>query len=281
MVITTKSATMADIPACCEVEKASMPSLTYLNEVKDYFLNGTKGDLTCAYVDGVLAGIGKLTVLHDGTGWLETLRVAPQFQGIGVGKAIYRRYIDEGIEFGCKSLAMYTGISNDVSAGLAKYNGFSLAYTAREMAYKMNDEQKNKADTVNEFGFKKLGADEAAALIMQHAKDYPYIAFNRTFYAMNAATCKGFANEGTVYLHEQTGTAVILGARMQKHLALHMGFACGDIKLAANFAKAVAAQWGVPKITTVFKIDREAFESRLLDAGFEKTADLIVMKGDI
>lgn len=74
---------------------------------------------TVAEVDGKIVGIGKLTLLYDGSAWLETLRVDPAYQGNGVGKAIYRRYLEEAAELNAPALRMYTGVKNAVSAGLA------------------------------------------------------------------------------------------------------------------------------------------------------------------
>lgn len=42
-------------------------------------------ELTVACVDGVPVGMGKLTVLFDGSAWLELLRVQPDFQRKGGG----------------------------------------------------------------------------------------------------------------------------------------------------------------------------------------------------
>ena len=72
-----------------------------------------------------MAGTGKFTLLYDGSAWLETLRVDPKYQGLGVGKEIYKYYYIKAKEHGCKLMAMYTGISNAVSAGLASRFNFT------------------------------------------------------------------------------------------------------------------------------------------------------------
>ncbi|NLY36639.1 MAG: GNAT family N-acetyltransferase, partial [Tissierellia bacterium] len=88
MEITLRKATEEDRQQCIWIERSAIKTFSYLDDVWDYF-NSIKGDLTCAYVDGKMAGIGKFTLLYDGSAWLETLRVDPKYQGLGVGKKLY------------------------------------------------------------------------------------------------------------------------------------------------------------------------------------------------
>ena len=70
------------------VEEETLPNSCYLRDNSDYFLNQTKGELTLVLSGDEPVGIGKLSLLPDGSGWLETLRVRPDWQGQGVGKAL-------------------------------------------------------------------------------------------------------------------------------------------------------------------------------------------------
>ena len=76
------------------IEAGAVRANHYFSDVVDYY-RSTAGELTVACVDGVPVGMGKLTVLFDGSAWLELLRVHPDFQRKGVGRAIYRRYFEE------------------------------------------------------------------------------------------------------------------------------------------------------------------------------------------
>ncbi len=75
---------------CCRVEALATPKLLYLKDAAEYYFDETRGDLTCAFVGDRLAGFGKLSLLCDGSAWLEALRVDPAFQGMGVA----RRFTD-------------------------------------------------------------------------------------------------------------------------------------------------------------------------------------------
>ena len=119
MEISTRPFRKDDLSRCLLIEEHTAPKNRYFADVADYFTT-TRGELTVALADGEPAGFGKLTVLFDGSAWLELLRVDPQFQRRGMGMAIYRRYLEQIKDMGCPRAAMYTGVKNVASAALAE-----------------------------------------------------------------------------------------------------------------------------------------------------------------
>ena len=120
MAFTVKLAQYSDLEECARVEYESMPNYPgYLRDAWHYF-QSQKGACVCVYDGDEMIGIGRFTVLPDGTGWLETLRVSIPHQGKGAGKSIYRKYRELAAEYGCPSMAMFTGVKNVVSSGLAE-----------------------------------------------------------------------------------------------------------------------------------------------------------------
>ena len=115
MEISTRPFRKDDLSRCLLIEEHTAPKNRYFADVADYFTT-TRGELTVALADGEPAGFGKLTVLFDGSAWLELLRVDPQFQRRGMGMAIYRRYLEQIKDMGCPRAAMYTGVKNVASA---------------------------------------------------------------------------------------------------------------------------------------------------------------------
>jgi hypothetical protein len=86
MAFTVKLAQYDDMAECARVEYESMPNYPgYLSDAWHYFQN-QKGACVCVYDGDEMIGIGRFTVLPDGTGWLETLRVSIPHQGKGAGK---------------------------------------------------------------------------------------------------------------------------------------------------------------------------------------------------
>ena len=271
--IVTRPATWEDLPACLAVEAAAMKSHCYLADVADLYFNGTVGDLTVAEVDGKIVGIGKLTLLYDGSAWLETLRVDPAYQGNGVGKAIYRRYLEEAAQLGAPALRMYTGVKNAVSAGLARKHGFSIHCTCREMTLELDDSPVEKTQ------FHRVGQDSACRLLAPLAGAWKgFLCFNRTFYAMNDALYRGLAYEGKVYREETSGSILVAGTRFQHKLALHVALVDGDVDRCIAAAKSIAKERGIPKLVVMFPYDNQVLEEKLASLGFvQSPSDFISM----
>ena len=273
MQITLKKANIGDRDNCLLIERAAMNNLCYLNDVWDYF-NTTVGDLTCAYVDGEMAGIGKFTLLYDGSAWLETLRVDPKFQGIGVGKEIYMNYFVQAKQYDCKSMGMYTSANGVVSAGLAAKYGFRKAQDFR--GYNLTD----FTFTKNLNDFQIVTPKRAVVLIMPLADEYHnYIVSNRTFYRINEDTAMGFAMDGKVFEDKSSDSFIVCGARFQKKLSLHISMMGGNYYGCLEFAKNLATSKGIPRITFTFPLENPELEDFLIENGFEaEPTDLITME---
>ena len=93
MEFTVKLATYDDRAEAVRVESETLPNATYLNDAWHYF-NSLGGGLVCVYHGDKMIGIGRFSVLPDGTGWLETLRVVPEYQRKGAGKEIYIKWLE-------------------------------------------------------------------------------------------------------------------------------------------------------------------------------------------
>lgn len=273
MEITLRKATEEDRQQCILIERSAIKTFSYLDDVWDYF-NSIKGDLTCAYVDGKMAGIGKFTLLYDGSAWLETLRVDPKYQGLGVGKKLYENYFKQAQEHACKSMAMYTGTSNMVSAGLASNFGFKKTQDFR--GYNLI----TFVPSNREHHFESVGPERGAELILSLAREYhDYLVSNRTFYKINPDTAEGFALEEKVFENLQTESFIVYGARFQKELCLHISMMGGDYESCLAFAKDFAFSRKIPKITFTIPLENPGLERFLIESGFEREAsDLITME---
>ena len=53
------------------VESLSTPTLSYVPEVWDMFINDKDGDWSVEEVDGEVVACGKYSILPDGTAWLD------------------------------------------------------------------------------------------------------------------------------------------------------------------------------------------------------------------
>ena len=78
MEFTVKLAAYEDMAEAVRVEKETMGDYVYLADAWHYF-NTLDGGLVCVYHGEKMVGIGRFSVLPDGSGWLETLRVTPEY----------------------------------------------------------------------------------------------------------------------------------------------------------------------------------------------------------
>lgn len=272
MAFTVKLAQYEDLAECARVEHESMPDYPgYLSDAWHYF-QSQKGACVCVYDGDEMIGIGRFTVLPDGSGWLETLRVSIPHQGKGAGKAIYREYLELASKHGCLSMAMFTGVSNAVSSGLAERNGLRTVATHR--GYHLTDLSGGCAH-----GFRPVNPQRARELVLSKKDEYNnYMVFNRTFYRVNEANASCFATEGKVFEDAQSGSFIVCGARFQHHVALHIAMMGGDydrcIDFAVNYAKAI----GVKKVSCTFALENEKLEETLKARGFKADASDLITK---
>lgn len=272
MAFTIKLASYEDMKECARVETETMGNYCYLEDAWHYFYN-QKGGLVTVYKEDEMIGIGRFTVLFDGSGWLETLRIVPQWQKQGAGKEIYKMYKQLAEEYGCPSMAMFTGVKNEVSAGLAKFNGLSKA--AQHRGYHLTDLSGGCAH-----GFKHVGWQRSVELITPMKEEYnDYMIFNRTFYHVNEENAKGFAVEGKVFEDKENGSFIVCGARFQHHATLHIAMMGGDYDKCLDFAVNYAKAQGLEKVSCTFAIDNPKLEQALIARGFaSEPSDLITME---
>ena len=269
MDFTVKLATCEDMSEAVRVEKETMGDYVYLEDAWHYF--GTLGGgLVCVYHGDKMVGIGRFSVLPDGSGWLETLRVTPEYQRKGVGRLIYKKYVELAEQNGCPSMAMFTGVSNVASSALAEV--FGLKTVAQHRGYHLTN-----LEGSNSHGFVHVGWQRAVELIVPMKNEYNnYMTFNRTFHRINEANAKQFAAEGKVFEEKESGSFIVCGARFQHQVTLHIAMMGGDYDKCIDFAVNYAKAQGLKKVSCTFAIENEKLETALKTRSFvAETSDLI------
>ena len=257
------------------VESLSTPGLSYVKHVWDMFINDQQGDWSVEEVDGEVVASGKYSILPDGSAWLETLRVIPARQGLGLGKRLYEHWLRLSAEKGVKTMRMYTGVKNVVSAGLAQRYGLSLAQTFHGTKMKCESQDETHAD------FKRITDPEVATELLMPlgAKWGGWMVMNRTYFKWSPELCKWLTEKGMVYKDDATGSVVVMGARFMEGIQLHIGLFDGDPETCLKFAQVKGALKGVGSMHCLYPDDRTVIEQALLDYGFEMEASpFIVME---
>ncbi|MBQ1826385.1 MAG: GNAT family N-acetyltransferase, partial [Erysipelotrichaceae bacterium] len=179
------------------VEKGTMGSYTYVDDAWNYYWN-TEGSFLAAETDDKIVGIAHLAVLPDKAGWFEALRVLPEYQNQGVGKALYEKAIELCTErYHCVSLSMYTGRRNVRSVGLAQKYGLVNEYEHLEYNYEVNCPATRGT-------FRNINWQRAQEIGVPLCEEYGgFVSVNRTWYRINEPNIRMMADKGYFYEDEK------------------------------------------------------------------------------
>ena len=271
MDFTVKLAVYEDMAEAVRVERETMGDYVYLEDAWHYF-NSLEGGLICVSHGERMVGIGRFSVLPDGSGWLETLRVVPDFQRKGAGREIYKKYVELARMHNCPSMAMFTGVNNVASSALAEI--FGLKTVAQHRGYHLT-----AFEGGNPHGFVHVGWQRAVDLILPMKQEYnDYMTFNRTFHHINEANAKQFAIEGKVFEDQESGSFIVCGARFQHQAALHIAMMGGDYDRCIDFAVNYARAQGLKKISCTYAIENDKLEAVLKARGFAADKSDLITK---
>jgi ribosomal protein S18 acetylase RimI-like enzyme len=276
MEITLRKARLEDLNKVAWVESLSTPNLRYVPYVWDMFINDAEGDWSVEEIDGEIVACGKYSILPDGSAWLETLRVIPRRQGLGLGKRLYDHWLQLSEKKGVKTIRMYTGVNNIISKGLAERYGLNLAKT---FSGTLMECKPIKLDVVP--GFHRITDVQKVVeiLIPLSIRWGGWMVMNRTFYTWSTELCAWITEKGMVYQDEETESVIVMGARFMEDKQLHIGLFAGDSRRCLEFAQVHGQAKGVKSIHCLFPINNEEIEKALLRHGFMmESAPFIVME---
>jgi len=263
-----------------QVEAKATPNLRYLSRVFDVFVSDQAGEFSVVEVDNKIVACGKCTIMPDGSAWVETLRVIPACQGLGIGKRLFERFVDLARRKGVTTLRMYTNVGNAVSQGLAERFDLQLAATYRGAWLPCRAE---KARTPNN-GFQPVtDPEKATTLLMPYREKWTgFLVMNRTFYAITPALCAELAHNGQIYQEPTSGSVIAMGARFMPEQALHIGVWGGDVAACLKFAMQEGIERGTGRLSCFFPPSAQNLQRTLLQHGFQlESSDLIVMEGQV
>lgn len=265
---TVKIAQFSDLDEVVAIEKATMGNYTYVDTAWNYFMN-SKGDFLCAYDGEQMVGIAHIAILPDGCGWFEALRVHPDHQNQGVGKALYEKALDLAENrYHTPAFSMYTGPRNVRSSGLAARYGLDRVHEFKEYTYSVRETKDNN-------GFRYTDWKKAEEVFLPLKDDFGgFISINRTMYNINTTNIRALADDGFFYCDDE-GNCICLGSRFQHGNKLFIGMAGGDYRKGLEFAENLAMAKNVSNLTCTFASRNTELEEALKQYGFTFVGDLI------
>lgn len=112
-----------------EISRFTWDGHDYLGAVFDEWVNDPKCDFVGVVVDGRVVAVGNLLLIEGGrTGWLEGLRVHPEFRQRGYANEITDYLVAEGKRLGVGRLRYTTSDRNVESLKIAAKTGFSRVF---------------------------------------------------------------------------------------------------------------------------------------------------------
>jgi GNAT superfamily N-acetyltransferase len=277
MEIVVRKARQEDREKAIWVESKATPNLSYVGAVWGLFTSDEVGEFSVAEADGEVVACGKFTVLPDGSAWLETLRVVPEYQGLGIGKRFYDRFFELARSRGVPAMRMYTGLRNAVSKGLAELYGLRLAATYRGAS--MSCVQGKIPPS--EGGFRLVSDPERATSLLMPFKEKwtGFLVMNRTFFSITPTLCRHLAEKEMVYEDPASGSVVTVGARFLPERALNIGVFGGDMDQCLGFALEQGVERGAARLICDFPPSAVDIQEALVEKGFSLTeSDFIVME---
>ena len=280
----TRTATMTDVPRLREIEMAAMPhSKWYSTECAPLFIEqkGQQGEMVVAEIPDLPAddpekiiGMGQYSVMPDGSGWLECLRILPEYQRTGAGRQIYERYQELWTETDAPHVAMFTGRRNVASKALSEIYGFEYAGAYDEYSLPLEG-----VDAQCPEGFERVTDPEAVAKALDAREGVGnHIVFNRTYLHYTQPIYRWLIEKGMVWSDGKT--LLVLGARMLEERGWYLAFWSDDLDKCLAFAIAKTKEAGLPALTVNFPPEREDLKDYFESKGFHYVYSNIVMELD-
>lgn len=276
MNINIRLAEVEDIDVLESIETIALPEcVPYVRSNEQYFFHDAPGRFFVAENDqGEIMGFGRYHIMPDNSGWLEAMRVAPEFQRQGIGKKLYSCFFDFAKETEAPFLTMYTEHFNERSKNLSGKMGFTLANTFGNKEVDLTNYDCN----INDFNFKEVNdKEELSKIFLEIDPNWPgHISLNRTFYNINKENIEWMADNHMVFSDGEN--TIIMGARMLKERGLFLAYADGDYETCIKFAKCKAKELDSNKLTAIFPSSMDEYETALDKEDFKDVFELLVME---
>jgi N-acetylglutamate synthase-like GNAT family acetyltransferase len=126
MVATIRKLRNSDREDIMEISRHIWEGHDYLSSVVDQWLRDPRSHFYGVEVEGHVVAVGNIRLVEDGrTGWMEGLRVHPEYRGRGFANDITRHIVRKAECLGVQRLRYTTSDENVASLKLAKMAGFS------------------------------------------------------------------------------------------------------------------------------------------------------------
>lgn len=158
--VTIRKVLASDREDILEISRQIWGGHDYLPSVFDEWLMDAKCYTYGVEADDRVVAVGNLRLVERGkTGWMEGLRVHPEYRKRGFARMLTQHLVDLGDSLGVQRLRFTTGSNNRASLKLAKEAGFARIFKMRVLWYQnINTSSTSKLihSSMKEFSPKKI-----------------------------------------------------------------------------------------------------------------------------
>ena len=127
MIPTIRKLRDSDRDDVLEISKHMWEGHDYLPSVFDKWLRDVNSHFYGIELDGRIVAVGNLRLVENGSvGWMEGLRVRPDYRGRGFANMVTQHFVDMAKNLRLPRLRLVTGSENLASLKLSKNAGFSV-----------------------------------------------------------------------------------------------------------------------------------------------------------
>lgn len=266
---TYRIATKDDLQFTDEIEKQALPIINpYYRENYQIFTEEIPGDLIIAFDDDYPVGMGRYSFHPDGSMWLETVRVRPDYQRMGIGTGIYEKYLEVAKEQDIDLVRLYTEGFNEKSMALTTKMGFKIIqkYDYYSLAADAEGREADKADT---HGFVVEKDLDKVMGVIETQPWIDLICMNNVFYEPSRANMAWFVERGMFY--RDGDSLMLVGARHNRDSVAYIGYMAGDYQACVEAAISMN-----PGKTVSAGISKNNPNLGQYFSNFEKRYDLVV-----
>ena len=196
MVLNIRKVKRSDLDDVKEISKHVWDGHDYVPSVATQWLRDPKCNFYGVEINGHVVAVGNLRLIEAGRlGWMEGLRVHPDYRGRGLANGLTPFIVKKGEELGLERLRYTTAIDNAASLKLAKKSGFRRVVT---VAVAWLNKPKQNTASKNYPEIKKLAPKRIWSLLKANSRLVPHRILFYEWKALDV-NCENFVEIGKTH----------------------------------------------------------------------------------
>jgi GNAT superfamily N-acetyltransferase len=284
MTVIVRVAKPSDKKPLMDFVKKTWGGHDYVPSVWDEWLRNKGGKIFVVEVDGKQVGMNRVRLLEDGTGWLEGVRIHPNFRGQGLASLLGEKSMQYASKLGVSTFRLTSSSRNRAAHRQVAKMGFSEVarfdvFRARTKPRLLRGGGVHRLSPVNLSKALRVirGSDEYRAGMGVYWDAFVTRTLDR--HALSELVAKGYVFSASDE-KRNTAIAVCAPAKEGKEVWLQMSFLCGEPALCKKIVSHIFRS-SRPKRDEnfVFLPKGSRLSKSLKEIGLKKSFQMVVFEG--